>query len=444
MTTLRDLPEIAALGRRASGADSAGDRRAAHAARAAAHRHARVSPAARDQPAGAGVPRLSGGQSHAVRALAGRVSHGAVVSSTGSPTTSGSPRRSRRGRPSGSWWPRCCTTWGTGRSAIRSKTCACRRFPTHELFANSFLLEGEIADAAARRLGPPAARRRRAALRQARDRSGRILRSMLSGPIDVDKMDYLMRDSLHAGVPYGRNFDQPRLIDSLCLNEAGDGAGDHRQGQDGRRDDGLCPLRDVQRSLLASRRAVGHGDAAAGVFARCTIARSRRPVSPDRAADDRRDARRGGRRPGRRTARRTVRPDAAALQAGRPVQLVPTAGALPAAGPPAVSVAGSLRRALRDASASTALARVVAPHEILFDAPPVELEVEFQIDVFFPKENCYRRLGDVSPVVQTLAREQFDDYVKRVRIFAHPRIADDLRSTGPTPRPHRRSRRHAG
>ncbi len=52
--------------------------------------------------------------------------------------------------------------------------------------------------------------------------SGRILSSILSGPIDIDKMDYLYRDSLHAGVPYGQNFDQGRLIGSLCLNEAGD------------------------------------------------------------------------------------------------------------------------------------------------------------------------------------------------------------------------------
>ena len=74
------------------------------------------------------------------------------------------------------------------------------------------------------------------------------------------------------------------------------------------------------------------------------------------------------------------------------------------------------------------LSRVVAPHEVLFDAPPVELEVEFQIEVAFPKENCYRKLGDISPVVKTLAREQFDDYVKRVRIFANPRVAADLRS----------------
>src|SRR5690606_7299374 len=53
--------------------------------------------------------------------------------------------------------------------------------------------------------------------------SHRILRSMLSGPIDIDKVDYLMRDSLHAGVPYGRNFDQRRLVRSLCLNQAGEG-----------------------------------------------------------------------------------------------------------------------------------------------------------------------------------------------------------------------------
>ncbi|HVC94042.1 MAG TPA: metal-dependent phosphohydrolase, partial [Pirellulales bacterium] len=79
------------------------------------------------------------------------------------------------------------------------------------------------------------------------------------------------------------------------------------------------------------------------------------------------------------------------------------------------------------ARVSTALGRAVAPHEILFDAPPVGREVEFNVDVLFIKEGRYRPLGDVSPVVRTLAREQFDDYVKRVRIFAHPRVAADLR-----------------
>src|SRR5690606_8046312 len=50
-----------------------------------------------------------------------------------------------------------------------------------------------------------------------------LIRSILSGPIDIDKLDYLERDSLHAGVPYGRNLDKNRLISSLVLNESGDG-----------------------------------------------------------------------------------------------------------------------------------------------------------------------------------------------------------------------------
>ncbi|HEY1068333.1 MAG TPA: hypothetical protein VGE52_19570, partial [Pirellulales bacterium] len=49
------------------------------------------------------------------------------------------------------------------------------------------------------------------------------------------------------------------------------------------------------------------------------------------------------------------------------------------------------------------------------------------VDVFFPKEGRYRKLDEVSPVVRSLAHEQFDDYVKRVRLFAHPRLADRLR-----------------
>ncbi len=75
---------------------------------------------------------------------------------------------------------------------------------------------------------------------------------------------------------------------------------------------------------------------------------------------------------------------------------------------------------------STALGRIVAPHEILFDAPPIEREVEFNIDVYFPKTGHYRPLGEISPVVHALGT-QFDDYVKRVRIFAHGRIVADLR-----------------
>ena len=48
-----------------------------------------------------------------------------------------------------------------------------------------------------------------------------LLGSIVSSGIDADKMDYLERDSLHLGVPYGRSYDRGRLLDSLTVR--GDG-----------------------------------------------------------------------------------------------------------------------------------------------------------------------------------------------------------------------------
>jgi hypothetical protein len=73
-------------------------------------------------------------------------------------------------------------------------------------------------------------------------------------------------------------------------------------------------------------------------------------------------------------------------------------------------------------------AEIDAPQlSVLIDAPPVEKEVEIKIDVYFPKSDRYRALEDLSPVVRAMAREQFDDYAKRVRIFAHPDVAPLVR-----------------
>ena len=119
-------------------------------------------------------------------------------------------RRSRRPTPSCFWRPRCCTTSATGRSAIRSKTCGLpQRAGPRSCWR----------DGSSRRAKWPTALRDDWGLepadvaeldrrQRANDRDARLLRSMLSGPIDVDKIDYLMRDSLHAGVPYGRHFDR--------------------------------------------------------------------------------------------------------------------------------------------------------------------------------------------------------------------------------------------
>jgi HD superfamily phosphohydrolase len=95
--------------------------------------------------------------------------------------------------------------------------------PSHQLFANSFLLEGELADVLREDWGINPRDVVALLSEKPRDAGWRILASMLSGPIDIDKMDYLFRDSLHAGVPYGRHFDQQRLLGSLCLNRAGNG-----------------------------------------------------------------------------------------------------------------------------------------------------------------------------------------------------------------------------
>lgn len=49
-----------------------------------------------------------------------------------------------------------------------------------------------------------------------------ILKRLISGQFDADKMDYLNRDSLHCGVGYG-NFDYLRLLETLRAKESAEG-----------------------------------------------------------------------------------------------------------------------------------------------------------------------------------------------------------------------------
>jgi uncharacterized protein len=49
-----------------------------------------------------------------------------------------------------------------------------------------------------------------------------ILRKLISGQFDADRMDYLIRDSLHCGVGYG-NFDYLRLLETLRAKESEEG-----------------------------------------------------------------------------------------------------------------------------------------------------------------------------------------------------------------------------
>lgn len=306
--------------------------------------------------------------------------------------------------------------------------------PQHELFANSFLLEGDIADAlrADWQIQP----REVVALLSEKPRNNRtrILQSMLSGPIDVDKMDYLFRDSLHAGVPYGQNFDQQRLIGSLCLNRAGDGLAIMDKGRT------AAEMLVFARYVMFSEVYWHHAVRAATAMLQRTFFLLYTELDLDKlfrltehqlidqlldvAGDSpSADLLQGIFGPTRQLYKRLAQysyfqhRDLYQLLARRPY-------------PWLVACAEAFASIM-----SRELGRRIAPHELLFDAPPINLEIQFNIEIYFPKESCFRRLGEVSPVVQTLARRQFDDYVKRVRIFAHPDLVADIESLGDLSKP---------
>src|SRR5262245_45048187 len=253
----------------------------------------------------------------------------------------------------------------------------------------------------------------------------RLLRSILSGPIDIDKMDYLERDSLHCGVPYGRNFDKNRLIQSLVLNAAGDGLAITSKGKT------AAELMVFARYVMFSEVYWHH----AVRSATCMFARAFFDLRPTLDTPDRfhqaeacvllafREAARGGEcdpllegifGPRRQIYKRVLEcmlhhhGEVYDLLARQPFEFLARCAA---------RLATELGRELREP---------LSPADLLIDAPPGNREVEFQIDLWFPKEGRYRPLHEVSPVVRALAGTQFDDYVKRVRIYAHPHCARRL------------------
>ena len=289
-----------------------------------------------------------------------------------------------------------------------------------------FLLEGEIADTLRDDWGIPPRDILEMLSGKPRARRDRIFRSMLSGPIDVDKMDYLMRDSLHAGVPYGRNFDQRRLMQSLCLNEMGDGLAISDKGKTAA--EMMVFARYVMFSEVYWHHAVRSATAMLqrafyllhGMLELDPLFRLTESSWIEMLTAAARDNPAGELLSGLFGPTRQLYKRVAQYSLFQEPNLYHGLARRP--------YAWLVRCAEQFAAlASTALSRVVAAHEILLDAPPTSLEVEFQIDVYFSKEGYYRPLGDISPVVKTLAKEQFDDYVKRVRLFVHPRLSSAMR-----------------
>ncbi len=298
--------------------------------------------------------------------------------------------------------------------------------PSHESRARGLLNESPLAEAIAEdwRTTPDEV----ADLLAGRhlDAGGQLLHSLLSGPIDIDKLDYLARDSLHAGVPYGRHFDQGRLIASLCLNRSGDALAITTKGKT------AAELMVFARYVMFSEVYWHHSVRAATAmlsrlvawFAQHHDVTDLLPLS-DAECDAKLLA----------TATGTpLEPLAAGLFGPRrslykrvaQYSLFEDRGVFDRIKRKPYTWLRELSRAVANRLA-TRLGRAIADHEILFDAPPASLEVQFRVEVLAPASGAYRSLEALSPVVRSLAREQFDDYVKQVRIFAPEPLAPAIR-----------------
>lgn len=255
----------------------------------------------------------------------------------------------------------------------------------------------------------------------------RLLRSILSGPIDVDKMDYLDRDSLHCGVPYGRNFDRQRLIQSLILNEKGDGLAITAKGKT------AAELMVFARYVMFSEVYWHHAvRSATGMFARAfyelhdqidiqklfgstdaEMISELRSIATSTEVEPLLESLFGFQRNLYKLAAEFSHDQESkvyALIAGRPYDEVAT-------------ISNQLVLVINNK-----LKLSMSSLELLIDAPPPHREVEFAIDVYFAKKNEYRPLRQVSPVIDALATTQFDDWVKRVRVFVAPKWRDLLES----------------
>ena len=299
------------------------------------------------------------------------------------------------------------------------------KIPHHESLAIDQLRTPEIADALEEDWQLNAEDVHALLTKNVTSTSQKILSSILSGPIDVDKMDYLYRDSLHAGVPYGRNFDTQRLIASLCLNEFGDRLAISNKGKT------AAELMVFARYVMFSEVYWHHAvRSATAMFQRAffllrddlenadlsTLFRCRedeivgvmRVLDRDRVSTPLLDGLFGS--------KRSLYKRWAQFNFSENEELHARI-----AGKPYAELVGLSSRVAQAVSGQ--IGAQVQPDEILVDAPPMGLEVQFDVDVFDAKHGTSRKLGSVSPVVKTLASRQFDNFVKQVRLFVHPRVA---------------------
>jgi HD superfamily phosphohydrolase len=255
-----------------------------------------------------------------------------------------------------------------------------------------------------------------------------ILRSILSGPIDIDKLDYLERDSVHAGVPYGRNFDRHRLVSSMCIDAERNRIALSEKGRTAA--EMMVFARYVMFSEVYWHHAVRSATAMLqrsvfelrnrselveswlnmddSSFKDSVLTHSKGTPSESCAS--------GIFGPNRMLYKRIAQFDRfCEPELHRSIASKPYAELF--------ELSSRLANVLSSSSPSH-----VGIHDVLIDAPPVECEVQFDLRIR-QKSGQYLELIEVSPVVQSLATKQFDAMVKRVRVFVHPRLRDSLKKT---------------
>jgi len=306
--------------------------------------------------------------------------------------------------------------------------------PRHESLARRLITQGEIADVlrtdwqvnpedVANLLAPEASDE--SVSEEHHNVAMALLRSMLSGPVDIDKLDYLERDSVHAGVPYGRNFDRNRLVNSLCIDSVRNRLAITDKGRT------AAEMMVFARYVMFSEVYWHHAVRSATAMLQRAVYHLQDDHALTQSWIDMNEPEMIE------SLLKQCREQswAACIVGlfGPRRELYKRVAQFDFINHPEEhrALSGKSYREIVDLSAKLAAnlqlktGVPVGPHDVLIDAPPVKLEVQFQLDVR-QRDGSYRTLGELSPVVHALATKQFDDIVKRVRIFVRPELRDHV------------------